>query len=117
MGKKRKLLRYGLAKVVEDAIKDIEAAKDDWADNTIAGFRGPWTEWMTLIEPGLRALLQRLPAKRPGDVSGNVARRVTPVALYISGMARVYRARRTAYPAPPAVAPTPPPAGLPPVPR
>jgi len=99
---KGKLFKKGVSAIVEQAVRKIEASKDTWAENTINGFRQDWAEWISLLEPGLRTVVSRLPAKTT-DIRANVMNRVVPVAGYISGMSKTYKARKiTAYtPVPP----------------
>jgi len=102
---KGKLFKKGVSGIVEMAVRKIEASKDSWAEATINGFRESWAEWMSLLEPGLRTVVSRLPAKT-ADVRTNVVNRVVPVAGYISGMSKTYRARKiTAYTLAPPPAP------------
>jgi len=102
---KGKLFKKGVSGIVEEAVRKIEASRDTWADATINGFRQSWAEWMSLVEPGLRTIVTRLPAKTT-DIKTNIMNRVVPVAGYISGMSKNYRAKKIAE-SMPAVAPAP----------
>lgn len=90
MGKKGRLLKKGVAHVVERAVRRVEKSTDEWAQYTVEGFRTSWAEWISYVTPGLANIVARLPRKT-ADIRTNVINRVTPVAIYMSGMGQSYR--------------------------
>ncbi len=110
MARKGRLFKKGVAYVVERAVKRVEKATDEWAQNTIEGFRTSWSEWISYVTPGLANVVSRLPRKT-ADIRTNIVNRVTPVALYMSGISQSYRRMKAMTTATaPAMVPTPAPA-------
>jgi hypothetical protein len=90
MARKGRLFKKGVTYIVERAIKRVEKSADEWTQSTIEGFRTAWAEWMSYVAPGLANVVSHLPRKT-ADIRTNIVNRVTPVAIYISGMSQSYR--------------------------
>ncbi len=90
-----KLFKDGVGGVLQDAIANIQAKKDRWAERTIRGFQVNWANWMTYLEPQLRATVASLPQKT-ASVRENVMNRVVPVAELVQTVSRVYRQQKIA---------------------
>ncbi len=98
MARKGRLFKKGVAYVVERAVRKIERSQDEWAQNTMEGFRTAWSDWMNYVAPALANTVARLPRKT-NDPRLNVINRVIPVAMLMSNASQSYRRMRMTTPA------------------